>query len=192
MSDRFAYIIQEQPLFSFARLIAGMRKYGVDLPNPRTGEIRCLTPEGEGVSASARDIEEWIRAGWTVSFELWTENDDDLVCCVKTERPLLTEWYSFSNPESTAGRLVDLFLDRFAAVHEAGGLLLGVLDMEGVTAEFDWDGFQRQPRDLPPGASLVALPRARAAALSIPPGYQQIVRGDLLILCAVDIPNGAL
>jgi hypothetical protein len=108
---------------------------------------------------------------------------------LKRQEPFLTEWYSFANPDPNTAWLFSLFLARFLSVHALGGLILGVLDITGVTAEFDWDSFGRWPTEIPPDVSLLALSQSKVSSLSIPSTYDRLLRNGLLLLSSPEFAS---
>lgn len=184
MSDRFAYLVVDSKRFSFPRLADDMARYDVSLTNPATGLITALSLEGDEQPVLRPDLETAIVRGQKTTFQLWIGEGDDLVCEIRPRGPLVTEWYSFANPGHETSRLVRLFLRRFDTVDESGGLVLGVLDIEGSTAEFEWDAFPRQPESIPTGPSLIALTEENAKAVVAPSGYRRMRRGGLVLWVA--------
>jgi len=187
MSDRSAYLILRDPGFSFARLAGDMEQFGVVLANPTTKQATSLSLEGEQLPTSAREIEAAIENKQEITFQFWIDGDDDLVCELRRRDSFITEWYSFANPGSKRGWLIHLFLNRFVSAASGGGLVLEVLDIDGATAEFDWDEFAKRPERIPIGASVIVLPETAAQDVVAPDDYVRLTVNGLAVWCASEL-----
>lgn len=181
MSDRFALVVSKASVFSLAEQIASFEAEGIHLTNPVTARATALSDEGDDIPVTLVELNRMLTAEGRVTFQLWLAGDDSVVCGLRKHQDLMHETYHFANPGPLVPLLVSAFLKRFRVFAVRDGLIIGVVDLDGVTAEFDWAAGCIQPGSLLPRPDVIALPERSARSYTMPQGLGSLHAGRLML-----------
>lgn len=196
MSDRYILLTASLPNAETAAvtamltdLVADLRLANLTWTHPTHRTVTRLTTAGDAVVTDLPELARLVGLEGVATFQVWFGAGADVVCEVRVDEPrgLWTERYYFARPDDDeTRRLVAAFARRVRRMRSAGVLQLGVVDLEGTTAEHNWPAVaaSQRPVQIPPGATFVVIPADRAVVDHVPPGYDAHETGPLRAFAA--------
>lgn len=144
MRGRFCYLAEREfgPK-EFSRVIETLHRIGITLANPWNRKVSMLTDDGDQNETSQAQIADIVQSSLAVTLQLWFSDDTDLVCSLyPLANGAFIQRYNLDGITPKERCIVERWaVDYFKERSTVGTALLLVVDDEGSTAEFDWDGF---------------------------------------------------
>lgn len=160
MLEGFTYVA-ESGLPESAGLLSWLSKHGFSLSPPGSESAVAYYEEGTRVEVDRTVLQKQLqdlRSLRRISFVLWRQDWDSVVCTWTALPDVFTHEYGVSHRDLASSALVAALSDRASDQIEAERLRLWVVDGLGVSSPYEWDSVLAGQGIDVPGVDLLTVP----------------------------------